>query len=247
MCKEIAVEMRAFFKFTPKEALMNTSRGMSVAVLIVLAAIAAPCRGALVITEAMSSSGSGGTADWFELTNTGAAPLTITGDKMDDSSNTFGLSVDLLGVAMIAPGESAVFIESTAPATDIAAFRTFWGGAGALAGVQIGSYSGSGVSLSSNTDGVVIFDSVGNTIAGPVSFGAATSGVSFGYNPTTQTFGDLSQAGQFGAFTSADPLGNVGSPGAVPEPSTVVIAGLGALGLLGWRLRTRRSGRVVRR
>jgi Lamin Tail Domain/PEP-CTERM motif len=227
---------------------MNTSRGMSVAVLIVLAAIAVPCRAALVITEAMSSSGSGGTADWFELTNTGAAPLTITDDRMDDNSFTFtGLSVALLGVATIAPGESAVFIESAAPATDIPAFRTFWGGAGALAGVQIGSYSGSGVSLSSNGDGVIIFDSVGNTIAGPVDFGAATSGVSFGYNPTTQTFGDLSQAGQFGAFTSADPLGNVGSPGAVPEPSTVVIAGLGALGLLGWRLRTRRSGRVVRR
>lgn len=225
---------------------MSSARGILLAVLIALAAVATPAPAAVLITEVMSSSGTGGTPDWFELTNTGNSPVTITGDKMDDSSFSFLTSVSLLGVAMINPGESAVFIESSTPGTDIPAFRTFWGGAGNLSAVQVGSYSGSGVGLSSTGDGVVVFDSIGGTVAGPISFGAATTGVSFGYNPTTQTFGGLSQAGQFGAFTSVNALGNVGSPGVVPEPSSVALAGLGALGLLGWRVRCHRLGRADR-
>ena len=177
--------------------------GLVCAAATAMFAVAAPAPAALVITEAMSSSGTGGTGDWFELTNTGASAVNVTGYKMDDNSFLFANAVPMAGVSSIAPGESAVFIETdtTVPAdqaTAIAAFRTFWGTA-KLASVQVGAYSGSGVGLSSSADGVEVFDSAGNAV-NQVSFGAATTGVSFGYNPATNTFGGLSVAGQLGAL-----------------------------------------------
>jgi hypothetical protein len=198
-------------------------------IVLAILAVAASAPAALVITEAMSSSGS--TNDWFELTNTGASAVNITGFKMDDNSFLFANAVPMSGVSSIAPGESAVFMESTTsvPADEVTAFRTFWGTT-KLASVQVGTYSGSGVGLSSTADGVEVFDTAGNPVS-QVSFGAATPGVSFGYNPTTNSFGGLSVAGQFGAFTSADPLANVGSPGAVPEPASLMLAGIGFSGL----------------
>jgi hypothetical protein len=56
----------------------------------------------------------------------------------------------------------------------------------------------------------------------------------------------LSVAGQFGAFNAATATTNqnVGSPGSissVPEPSALVLAGLGLLGL-GWMHARRRRG-----
>lgn len=194
---------------------------------------------ALIITEVMSASGTNGTPDWFELTNTGAASTVITGYRMDDNSFAFGNSVLLNGVTSIAPGESVVFFESTTvPATEIANFRTFWSGsASGLPGVQIGYYlgSGAGVSFSSNGDGAVVYNAGGTVVAGPVSYPSATNGKSFQYDPGTQLLVGPSIVGQYGAFTSFDttPL-NTGSPGtigSVPEPSTLALAGCGLLAL----------------
>jgi hypothetical protein len=193
-----------------------------VCLVVVGSLVASPAQ--LVITEAMSSSGTGGTPDWFELTNQGATALSISSFKVDDNSFAFGSSVSLLGISTIASGESVVFIESSV-ASDITSFRSFWGG---LSTLQIGSYSGSGVGLSSAGDGLVVFNASGTNLTGNVTFGAATTGVSFSYNPQTNTFGALSVAGQFGARTSnsASPS-NIGSPGVIPEPSTYALAGLG--------------------
>lgn len=146
-----------------------------------VAAIASQSYGSLIITEAMSSSGTGGTVDWFELTNTGITAVNITGYKMDDGGNTFGSAVALNNITSIAAGESVVFIEAAAD-TDIDAFRTFWGGT--ANSIQIGRYNGSGVGLSSGGDGVVVFDDTGTTAAPLVSFGAATAGVSFDFSPS---------------------------------------------------------------
>ena len=79
----------------------------------------------LRITEVMSSSGTGGTVDWFEVTNYGDTVAEITGYKMDDNSFNFAVSVPLNGVTSIAPGESVIFLESSGGAA-IASFRTFW-------------------------------------------------------------------------------------------------------------------------
>jgi len=200
----------------------------------------------LRITEAMSSSGVGGTADWWEVTNYGSSAVDITGWKVDDSSFVSGSSVALNGITSISAGESVAFLETTTldsgtVATLISSFRTFWGGSAASA--QIGYYAGSGIGLSSNGDGIVMFS--GTTETTPrVSFGAATTGSTFYYvydaagDPTTSpnpnavvsTVGTLNGQITFASATISPQ--NIGSPGtavaAVPEPSSVALVAIGA-------------------
>ena len=208
----------------------------------------------LRITEAMSSSGVGGTPDWWEVTNFGTSSVDMTGWRMDDSSFSFGLSVALNGVTSVAPGQSVLFAETAAPLTDIPSFRTFWGGSANVA--AIGSYTGSGVGLSSAGDGIVLFDSVGTEVTPRVSFGAATTGSSFYYqydaigDPTTSpntsailsTVGTLN--GQVTYLSTSIAPQNIGSPGtainAVPEPSSLAVVGCGA-SLTAWIMSRRRT------
>ena len=203
------------------------------------------------ITEAMSSSGTGGTPDWIELSNLGNVAADITGWKMDDSSRTFGTSLLLNGITSIAAGESVVFFETPtanltgAWSTDLANFRSFWGG---LSGVQVGYYGGSGAGLSSSGDGVIVFNSLGNEQTTYVSFSTATSGTSFNfvYDPSgTNIINALSVAGEYGATTVSAAWGGTGTainntagPGTittVPEPSSTALLGLGTIALLGLR------------
>jgi hypothetical protein len=189
------------------------------------------------ITEAMSSSGSGGTDDWIEITNYGSSAISIAGWRFDDSSFSFGASQALSGITTIGAGESVIFIESAGGA-NIASFRNFWGG---LSGVQVGYYSGSGLGLSSSGDGAIIFTGTGSEVS-RVSFGVATTGRSFFYGWTVggtidPAFnGVISAPGSIGSqisFTSTNVLGNVASPGSamalIPAPgalSLLAIAGV---------------------
>ncbi|MFM8496075.1 MAG: PEP-CTERM sorting domain-containing protein, partial [Planctomycetia bacterium] len=61
----------------------------------------------------MSSSGAGGTLDWFELSNLGTNSVVISGWRMDDNSFSFAGAATLNGVTNIAGGESVVFIEDS--------------------------------------------------------------------------------------------------------------------------------------
>lgn len=200
----------------------------------------------LRITEVMSSSGVGGTADWWEATNYGSSAVDVTGWKVDDSSFTFGLSVALNGITSINAGESVAFLEtntldSGTVANLISSFRTFWGGSGTSA--QIGYYAGSGIGFSSAGDGVVMFDAVGTETTPRVTFGAATTGSSFYYgydavgDPTTSpntnaivsTVGILDGQTTFASATTLPQ--NIGSPGTaavVPEPSSAALLAIGA-------------------
>jgi hypothetical protein len=200
----------------------------------------------LRITEAMSSSGAGGTADWWEVTNYGSSAVDITGWKFDDSSFVFGSSVALNGITSINAGESVAFLETTTldsgtVATLISSFRTFWGGSAASA--QIGYYAGSGISFSSNGDGLVMFSGTGAETTPRVTFGAATAGSTFYYaydaagDPTTSpntnavvsTVGTLDGQITFASATTVPQ--NIGSPGTaavVPEPSSVALLAIGA-------------------
>lgn len=172
----------------------------------------------LRITEVMSSSGTGGTADWFEVTNYGDTVADLTGYKMDDNSFSFAASVALNGVTSIAPGESVLFLESSGGAA-IPGFRTFWDLGEAP---QIGYYSGSGVGFSSNGDGVVVFNASGAEVTPRTNFGAATSGKSFYWAYTPSGEAVATESGKVSAdglldgqstFTTTGAVLNTGSPG----------------------------------
>ena len=234
--------------------------------------VAAPAaRGAmLAITEAMVQSGTGntGTPDWFELTNNSTAPATLTGFTMDDNSYAFATSVALNNVTTLRAGESAVFIEldtttaadPASTATSLSAFRSYWG---LNAAVQVGYYSGSGVSLSANGDGIVVFNAAGAEVVPRVVFATATVGSTFFFDPNANATAPaavsplgVSMSGQRGAYTSTgtySPNGfagaNIGSPGlaagVVPEPATSVLLGFaGAAGVVALH-RRRRMARTV--
>lgn len=201
--------------------------------LVAASVIVPAAHAGIVITEVMSSSGTGGTPDWFELTNDGSSAVSLTGWKMDDGSFNIAAAVALSGISSIGAGESVIFIESAAGA-GVASFRTFWGG---LANVQVGYYSGSGVSLGSGGDGVGVFNTL-NTLVNQVSFGAATTGSSFFWGWDAQGAidpnysGVVSTVGTIGTqvgFVSADALGNIGSLGTailVPAPGVAAFASL---------------------
>ena len=95
-----------------------------------------------------SSGNSAVAADWFELTNSGTSAVDITGWKMDDNSNSFASSVALNGITSIAAGESVIFIEGGA--AQVTAFVNTWFGGVLPAGLQIGTYTGSGIGLSTS-------------------------------------------------------------------------------------------------
>ncbi len=187
------------------------------------------------ITEVMSSSNGLGspTADWIEVTNYGSSAVDLTGWRMDDGSFNFAASAELFGVGLIGAGETVVFLESAAGA-GIDAFRGFWGG---LAGVQVGYYSGSGLSFSSGGDGACLFD-LGGNILSQVSFGAATNGSTFYFgwdaagNLDPAYNGLVSSVGTIGSqvtFTSSGDTGSLGTALAVPAPGAIALLGLAGL------------------
>ncbi len=185
--------------------------------------------GALFISEVApwSSGNSPVAADWFELTNSSAQPIDITGWKMDDNSGSPAAAVALNGITSIAPGESVIFIESADPIGAVSAFIDTWFGGTAPAGLQIGTYSGSGVGLGTGGDAINLFDSQ-NLQRAHVSFGPSTSGPfatfdnAVGANNVTLTA--TSTPGVNGAFTARNDSAETGSPGTiVNQPFTLQI------------------------
>ncbi len=215
---------------------------MKIQALCAIGAVAAVVSSAsayLRVTEVMSSSGTGGTNDWFEVTNYGSGAVDITGFRMDDNSFSFANSVLLNGITSIGAGESVIFVESTSSTFDTAAFRTFWGG---LSGVQVGFYNGSGagVSFSSGGDGAVVFNASGTEATARATFGAATTGSSFYFDLAPNT-GIVSTVGTIGTqvtFATTGSLVNTGSLGtAIGIPAPGAVALLGVAGLVGGRRR----------
>ena len=194
-------------------------------------AVVASASASIRITEVMSSSGTGGTEDWFEVTNYGSSAVDITGWRMDDSSFSFGASVALQGITSIAAGQSVIFVEGNA--AGVAGFTSFWGG---LSGVSVGYYSGSGVGFSSGGDGVVLFNATGTETTDRANFGAATGGSSFYFDLAPNNVGIVSTVGTIGTqltFATTGSVVNIGSLGtaiAIPAPGALaLLAAAGAV------------------
>lgn len=177
-------------------------------------------------------------ADWFEVKNTGATAVNISGWKVDDNSHAFGSALLLNGITSIAPGESVIFIESAAPVTISATFLNLWFGASPPVGLQIGTYTGSGIGFGSTGDEVVLFNASGGIVTG-VAFGASPTvapfttfdnaagagGTVVGSFPILAT---QSAIGTNGAFAAVNDANEIGSPGTTVTPprndTTITIA-----------------------
>jgi hypothetical protein len=88
---------------------------------------------------------------------------------------------------------------------------TSWFGATPPASFLIGSYTGSGVGLSTSGDAVNLFNPSGINITG-VQFGTATTGFTFDNTAGLATVTTLSAAGVNGALLAPDGV-ETGSPG----------------------------------
>ena len=171
----------------------------------------------VVISEVApwSSGNSPVAADWFEVTNTGGSTVDIIGWKIDDNSESFVAAVALTGIPRIKPGESVIFIETSDLAGARTAFLHTWFGSNPPAGLQIGSYSGGSVGLSTGGDAVNVYNSTG-VLQAKVFFGVSPAGPSFptfdnavGLNNAAIT--QLSARGVLGAFVAANDVNEIGS------------------------------------
>jgi predicted extracellular nuclease/uncharacterized protein YjiK len=176
----------------------------------------------LIISEVApwSSGNSSVNADWFELTNTGTSAINITGWRVDDDSDAFASSIALNGVTSIAPSESVIFLETSNLNATKTTFLNVWFGGNQPAGLQFGSYSGSGIGLSTGGDAVNLFDALGTKITG-ISFGSSTSASPFrtfdnaagNQNAAVSTLSNVGVNGAFSVTDGASIL--VGSPGRI--------------------------------
>ena len=172
--------------------------------------------GKLAITEvAPWSSGNGPVgADWFEVTNTASFAIDISGWKVDDSSQSPVAAVALNGISSIAAGESVIFLETPNLAEASRAFIDTWFDGFAPAGLRFGSYSGSGVGLSTGGDAVNLYDP-SSKLRASVSFGASVTNATFDNSAALDSvvLTQVSSPGVNDAYTAPGDTAELGSPG----------------------------------
>lgn len=177
--------------------------------------------GKLIISEVApwSSSNSPIGVDWFEVTNTKAVAVDITGWKVDDNSQSPVAAVALNGITSINPGESVIFLETNDLAGKTTAFLSNWFGSNPPSGLRIGNYTGSGVGLGSGGDQVNLYNATSSTPQASVLFGTsptttfATFDNTSGLNTITTPITQLSTVGVNGAFKAINSSSEIGSPG----------------------------------
>lgn len=201
----------------------------------------APVRAGLVITEVLSSSahpGGPANGDFWELTNNSATAVSLNGYSWDDDSVTPGAAVFPNGITIL-PDESVLFVEESV--ANLAGWRSAWGISLSQQVFSNAQFTGVYSGLGSAGDQVNVYDAA-NQLVTSVTFGAATAGVSFEWNFNGGSLG-LSVGGENGAYQAfnngASGAGvDIGSPGrAVPEPSSVALAILGAVCLFAFKRR----------
>jgi hypothetical protein len=175
----------------------------------------------LRITEVQSSTATGATsttADWWELTSFETQPINLKGWKFNDNSGSLTDSYVITNDLSIAGGESIVLVEGLTPAQ----FRTWWGGTNVALDAKIVNYKGKGLGFSAAGDGVRLYNDTATDmtdVVASVTFGSASSGVTFNYDPISGLFGAVSQLGVNGVVRAATSV-DIGSPGRILAPAT---------------------------
>jgi len=184
-----------------------------------------PCgteaRAQLAITEVMSWASTQCTccltqgvrnADFWELTNFGAATNDLTGYRFVDRDASFPAAawrIEPDGLK-IAPNESIIFVRARQNIPDAAAFRQWWGESNLPANLQIICCYPTGYGFDERGDGARLFDPDGNEVD-QVYFGETFPGSTFAYD-TNSGAALQSTQGACGAFQAAT-CADVGSPG----------------------------------
>ena len=164
------------------------------------------------------------TGDWWELTSFEAQPVSLTGWRFNDTDGGLADPFVITAALTIGPGESIVFVEGLTAAQ----FRTWWGATNLPTGLQIITYSGSGLGLGASGDSVRLWNATAtdtNDTVAQVSFGTATAGVTFNYDPVTGVFGSASVLGMHGVLR-AGAAPDIGSPGRILAPLIQPVLGV---------------------
>ena len=217
---------------------------MNLIAAIFAAALSLHAGAAIVVTEVMSdSSHPGGTnnGDWFELTNSGATSVDITGWTWDDASAVPG-SANFGSISSIGAGQSIIVTaESTSKEAD---WIIDWGISNSVPVVNLGGSNFEG--FDAPGDSLNIYNA-NDEIVTNATFGDATAGSTFEWDTSGVSLG-ISVSGENGAFVAVQngktsgegPGTDIGSPGiaAIPEPSSCLLIGISLTILMTFRKRT---------
>lgn len=176
----------------------------------------------LVITEAVPNPGAPnpGTLanlDWWELTNTGPATVSLDGFEWNDFPSDSGESAIFPNGVSVAAGESIIIHRDNGLTGVADAFRTDWGLSPSVQVLTESQFTGldpfSGLG-STNGDQVNLFDGPvppgAGSLVSSALFGPAAPGLSFEWGTDGTGLG-MSVLGKNGAFGASN--GRVGSPG----------------------------------
>jgi predicted extracellular nuclease len=212
------------------------SKTVFFALIFTLTAVSAASAAPIVITEWMynpSVAGSGG--EYFEITNIGSSPVSMTGWTEDDSTSDSiggpGLH-SLSAFGTLQPGESAVGTEGA----DAAAFKTYWNLGPSVKVIAYGTSNNLGradtINIYDNTNARVDQLKYDDQTIGGFRTNGTSANIAFsqlGLNhanlAVASTVGDI-----YGSYRGNGGTGDLGNPGSypVPEPATCVLLALGA-------------------
>jgi hypothetical protein len=199
---------------------------------------AAAARAELVITEIMPGSAHqcpGVSSDWWELTNTGPAPVDLAGYSWIDDDAHAHVDRIAFGDITIDAGESIILLDSADGQAETWLMEWGFDPAGAIAVYERDRFSG--VPDQNNfyglggDDGVRLYDPAGALVAW-VHYSEREVGFSNAWDAAGRYLG-ISVDGENGAYASLNSSPDVASPGAaVPVPSAAAMLALGAGALL---------------
>ena len=150
--------------------------------------------------------------DWWELTSYDSRTNDLSGWLYNESTGGLTDAFVIPEGVVIRPGESIIFVEDMTREE----FLAWWGPENFDPDVQVVTFSGLELSLSSVGDSIRLWNDEGELVV-TADFGAAQTGVSFIHNVATGELDVFSQPGVRGAFRAVIG-GDIGSPGSV-EPS----------------------------